>query len=406
MALDEATTSVRTLQAFLNYAEEGCIEITWSCGNTVWKKYNVDEKKLHACGVSVRSTLDRLQGELDWSRGTDKLPDGCDAVLAALAEAGAELYDALLTGMEGDKASEGTAAVFRSWLEDEPLSDPEGWHVHFVHSDYTQPILPWGLLHAPLGKDDAPFDARPMAPKAWNGFWCSMFRLSCSNESYKKKMAAAPKMEPVAEVRVVAVLETNDHYINKLIQTGKYKEDDKETVIGSNSAQVRELIQLYRSSDQFFYFSLSADPSGRGSYRMQSTELSSGDFMEEVGRALERPEALVFTFLDGDAVIRHGRGAEWVKALLDHGRAGLIAVETDITNPQLKYCGWRIARDIWLSDEPMISAIEAARDRHWPLSLLYGVYCDPSTARLDPPPEHIVELIDLYIEAAQKGEKK
>ena len=88
-----------------------------------------------------------------------------------------------------------------------------------------------------------------------------------------------------------------------------------------------------------------------------------------------------------------------MRTMLEIGRTGLIAAETDIKKDELLHFGWTLLKFILESKLPLIDAIDKARktDKFWPKSILYGVYCDPVNIYFNPPPEEEIEKADRFL---------
>lgn len=356
-----------------------------------WPGYYVSSQTIDGLGKMIREHLQALQG-VDWNlTDLNASSEAYAPILADLVGAGQSLHAAILRGVEGDELSEQRATVFRKWF-DKNVRDKSGWRIEVVHASFSKQIAPWALACAPIARDQlAAVDFQDAAALP---FWGTRFKLAVrgvSNEPEVEEDRDGSQMglACVLELGATMVMEIED----------KWDVAEKEGFrnhIRWDRAGFNELAKAYIREDIFWYVSLRADG---GSFRI-------GDqYIKPIDLDLNKPRArgpddekrVVLMLLDGDAVIRHDRGADWLKRALELGRSGLIAVEADIRNTQVRHFGWKILKYILLSKLPLLEAMSAARREFWPLGLLYGVYCSPLHVAITPPPEDRIENVDKWL---------
>ena len=394
-----------TLQANLDYQQDR-VSVTWSVLGDVEDgevdRYYISKTELIKRSRAVRDVLTKLQER-------DPDPDDPEAeyadVLRELARAGEELYNTLFDSVQDDNASQLVAAEFRDWFEDVVVGAPQEWRIQFVHSQSEQMIAPWGLVFTPLPEDSGGIDALGAEFDDYRNFWCNSFRLACGAGAGTFEKFAHPKREAM---HAICVMEWEEDEIAAQGRDLEFIEVHKE-VAPMNKDRLSELARNHDEVDQFWYFSLRATEDGSG-YHLGSEMLHSADFVRTLRKHQKSGEHLAVMLLDGDGVIRHDRGASWVQYALELGRSGLIAVETDITNPELRRFGWHlISYMIRKSDKDrtFIQSIGEMRRDFWPQSLLYGVYCDPSEVYFDPKPIDFLETVErtLNIPMLKKVER-
>lgn len=399
-------TDVRTLQMTLQHAGDR-VSVNWQTtdGSRNWDPYDVAELGLSMASEKIRRELSDLQN-LDWSDAERWQPEDAAAmygdILQRLASAGEDLYKALFTGHPREPASQEDAANFRAWFEENVLGEMENaWRIQVVHMNFARAIVPWGLAYAPtLNASKSPETLDPTYEN-YSGFWCSKFRLACrgpfANE-ISKPSACDGEM-----AQFVAVIEAEEDIVDQFSTTARREWSSEQGI--KPDYVVHEKLDLQKharsGTDMFWYVSL----------RAHGGNLTLGGQPIRVHDAMPANEKLNLMLIDGDAVIRHDRGTDWVKICLNMGESGLIAAETDITNDSMRFFGWEMLKQLVRGREPtrgtqneeaskslpLIDAMEAARRELWPRSLLYGVYCNPLHVYLDPAPHRAIETVNGFL---------
>jgi|CXWL01.1.fsa_nt_gi hypothetical protein len=401
-----ATMPTRTLRMDLRHQNDN-VEITWSVPGRpsktsvpkegepgfFWEGYFVSAGNIDRLSESIRKHLQSLQA-LDW-RVSDTGVDGDAAafgpILTRLIEDGRDLHAAVLRGIDGEPKSERRSAAFREWFEKNVLSAPPGeWRIEVVHAKYSKLIAPWGLACVPMTMD-AVAKLDPNKPEHYANFWGVRFRSAVRGITTDIKETTDERKR----VRLACVLELDQNGITHMERRSE-REGDTDGMrmhVGWDREGYQALAHRHKLYDLFWYVSLQADA---GSFMIGDDQISSADL--EINKSQSDADRVVLMMLDGDAVVRGDRGPDWVKKALDIGRSGLIAVEADVRNPQMRLFGWRILRDVLESQEPLLEAMAKARTKWWPLGLLYGIYCSPVHAAVTPPPEETIKQVDRWID--------
>lgn len=395
----------KTFACELRYADDK-ITLVWSHGERVFDRYYISADALNDRSRKIEATLSRLQA-IRWKNWKCH-PDDALPILRDLARDGAELYQAIFTGMEGKSASVRTAEEVRAYFENNLASKQPGTHrILIQHQKYKRALVPWGLTFTPLLEGQDTIEDLEFTPEHFTNFWCASFGLACTTET-RIRPEETEKSSQRGNVRVVCVLKKEES-VTRLIEEQPRMQASYDDTVAADRDMLSELIWRYPAHDQFFYFNMPRHSEKKGAFDLPRREGKRGQFdgleAEEVYtqlRKVSRPEdRLVSLVLDGDAVLRSREGAIWVEECLKFGNAGLLAAETDIDNKDLKFAGWKIVRDVWLSRDTPLKAIETARTKHWPMSLLYGLYSDPADIVIDPEPLGL-EQINYLIEGMRQ----
>lgn len=398
-------SEARTLQVKLEYLPDS-VSVMWSQldgqPDGQIERYYISKTDLIKRSRDVRDVLTELQA---CDPDTDDPHAEYAEVLRKLARAGEALYSTLFTAVESDEIGQYVAAEARSWFEEEILAEPEKHRIQFVHSQSNEMIAPWGLVFTPFQEGEGDIDALGADFDDYRNFWCNSFRLACGAGGSTFDKFDHPRREAM---HAICVMEWEDDEMDAQQRDRDLIEVHKE-VAPKSKDRISALARDHGDVDQFWYFSLRATEDGSG-YHMGGDLLHSADFKRTLRKHQKSGEHLAVMLLDGDGVIRHDRGATWVQYALELGRSGLIAVETDITNPDLRRFGWHIISYMIRKsdkDRTFIQSIAEMRRDFWPQSLLYGVYCDPSEVYFDPKPIDFLETVErsLKIPMLKKVER-
>ena len=381
---------LRTLRASLEY-DSKYVSVTWSADSPTpieFERYEIRLADLADCTSKIRQQLDRLQ---TMAPAVGQTYDQFRPILRDLANAGADLYTLLMTGIEDDELSALAAAEFRQWFEKTVNTDVHSnWRIHFIHPEHAGLIVPWGLVSTP---SNSASDEMTGAPEDLNRFWSGIHRVSCSVVTHDE---IAPDEMERSNVRLSAFMEMEKSLESQTIESIKEPQirERLERHVPETPKDAAHLAKSLKNFDQFWYFWLDANtpPDDYSESRITAEHLQT-----ELASGAERRDRIVFVMLDGDAVIRKDRGPSWLAAALKFGRSGLLAVEADIKNAELQCFGWSILRHVVGSGKPFMEAMAEARTKLWPHSLLFGIYCDPSDVYSHPPDEATIRAMDAYI---------
>lgn len=371
-----------------------------------WDGYYVSASLIDQLGETIRDHLHELQA-LDWVVSSDGVKGdvaACKATLGRLIDAGRELHAAILRGLEGDELSMKRADRFREWFVKNVLAAPPGaWRIEVIHAKYSRTIAPWALAYVPMRREEmAQLD--PRDPDQYSGFWGARFKLAVRGNTRDARDGSDTR--DGGNMRLACVLELDEYAVTHMESRRPGEAERMRDHLGWDKDGYIELAQKHIRRDLFWYLSLQAD---KGSFVIGKDAITSSDLAEN-STLQANTDRVVLMLLDGDAVIRGDRGPDWLRQALALGRSGLIAVETDIRNSQIRHFGWQILRDILISEKPLLDAMSDVRRKFWPLGLLYGIYCSPVHTAVMPPPAQTIRQVDDWINIIrsipqQKAEK-
>lgn len=375
-----------------------------------WPAYRLDDDLLRLRSKEVTQALAALINvgwtyNLGDARAVAAGQDYSDA-MRRLASAGMKLFNVLASGNEDDQKSVRIADSFRAWFFEHVADSGEGaFEIEVLYTDTPvnegtrrAEVWPWGLMFTPLSEEAfAALD--PTDPSSFNRFWCQRYALAVRSGS-QTSTGLTPRRGDNVRIRVVLEGKAYNTVETSRV-AARANSRGRAGGLGDFATQQeffalnkREYDQLQRESiyaredDVFLYISLQSqrDASERG-----------GVDAPAVKQMTKSGDKMMLILLDGDAVIRGDRGVSWLETVMQLGENGLIAVEADITNPVLKFYGWKILREVMEVREPLVQAIRKVRVANWPLGLLYGLYCNPLHVYVDPPPKNDIERIQEHM---------
>ena len=342
--------------------------------------YEVGKTSLYACGNKIREILGELQDRLEGIKS--EVGDDAKHIIRRLAYEGTEFYDIIFRGHSAAKGSQKMAQFFHEWFVEHVENAPHGtWRIQVEHLDYSAGVLPWGLIFTPPG--DKSIDELAGEPGDFDGFWCMSYFLACrgaTQQEYARSISGTQKF------KLAAIVEIDEQKVTEFFELGIVEDLDREEFSEAVVDRVHELKDLSErnpNTNKFWYISLRA--SG-GKYQLSGDEILGENYMSKEEFGIE-DGGVGMALLDGDAVIRGDRGSLWVNRILHAPATGMIAVETDVDNPKLKFAGWEILKTIIGRKDQFLMAVYQARKEYWPLGLLYGVYSNPLHIYADPPHE-------------------
>lgn len=405
-----AVAEPRTLLCRLDHTSPGWVAMSWEDSKTkkTWK-YMIDREPLRRIAKEIRgepgedATPGKLEALESLSGRFKAEGEDLSAALYALARAGAELHQAAL-GEKGRKNPITDPKPFREWFNANVLNAaPGAWRIVMIHKSLdTEVVVPWGLAFA-LREDERIEEMEPTSD-GMSGFWCMKYAASVVGANY---MPGNQQMQlKASQTKVGIVIEVGDYALDVHSHADlSYSLEDLGYVI-DNRDKLRKHAYAFRQQNNFFYVSLNAEG---GVYQLTDGPFEGGHLVRETQR-IEQGH-MVFTMLDGDCVIRGDRGKEWIEKLLMRSDRGVFAVETDVSNPQYRFFGWTFMRDALTAGDALIDGVAKARHKHWPRSLLYGLYCTPLQAAMVPPEsfqqatKFVDQIIDRHVTALKQKAK-
>jgi hypothetical protein len=346
--------------------------------------FDISRRAVKAAGREVRQRLAVLA---DLPLGTPERSPVATEAIRDLADAGVGLFEALFSPQPDDGASRIAADASRKWFNEHVAWAPSGeWVVQVVQPLRASEVVPWGLAYTPAPNQDLRSLGATFAE--CQGFWCVGLR--CAHTGATGISKERPRKIGDRDFEVAVILEHEDDRITRYVEEG--------VVSSPNVVGTRLRNQVFRRKhdipdfdeiDAFWYISLSTSAGGK--YSLDDEPLGPEDLF---GRESE----LRLFMLDGDTIADEGRDGRWLEYCLSRSHSGCIAVEVDVRSAQTRYLGWKIFAYLLHTPSKLANTMYEAREKFWPQSLMYGVYCNLDEVYIDPPPEGAVRHVDEFIE--------
>jgi hypothetical protein len=351
------------------------LKIVWTAGDLSWLPYFVDRAEIRAIGAEVRAALT----ELVIDAKTNQRIRGAE-LLRGVARAGRRLYDALFRAVEGrDHADDA-----RSWLEHRAGPDRIGFRVEDrIH-------VPWGLIYdgnvealSPVGPGDD--------PDPYEDFWCLKHWVATTYFRVEPRGLDVPL--PAESFRMLSILNQN------VFDRVRTRLRAPELAVLASLEGFRD--PIYRSGDFFtlwqklatdvgiLYFYCHADGTRLA---LGATDLITVERLREElavkGAAANKPACIVF--LNGCATAVGAAAGGFLEATGGRGFCGFIGTETRVPDVFAKRFALAFFQEFFRGGSPLFEVMDRLRHRHWPLGLLYGMYCYP-LLRVLPANRHVFD---------------
>lgn len=390
-----------------------------SFGNNVQFRWSIegDPEDQGERGVYLVSKS-RLTAIAEKLRGKPKLRDGLlneverleaagpsdelDDALRQLAAKGAELTAAALGELEPANlrsASEPFARWFRETVATAPVGS---WRLIMVHLGFPEHmhVVPWGLAF--MIRPTEHIADLPTTHDGMSGFWAVAFNVVSVGSAWDRGSLADMALED-GKVTCAAIVEVGPTVVSKFRQDRAWtKRHDQALITNKDRAVAHAKDQGQRHIFYYLYLEPEKAPAESAEFSFDEGDLALDE--STLSAAYDRLDSIAVTMIDGDCVIRGDRGAKWVAAILKDSRRGFIACETDIFSQERRAFGWTLLRHTLLAGKPLLTAFAEARRANWPRSILYGLYCNPFSIRVDPPAglDEILEVVDVIVESLAK----
>jgi hypothetical protein len=298
----------------------------------------------------------------------------CKAELFALTNAGHELYKAL----------------FREWERRDVLPQQVQGYLSRPETRYALRItledtlfIPWGLVYGSTPTD--PGDVHdPVDVRHYGGFWCLRYSPAALYNRIQARFEAeairrdaftlVPVLNREVYDGVVAQLEAEDVAALKLYDEFK------------PAYSTREPFERWQSVSQLnglLYFLCHASSSALD---LSATDrLSAAAWINNLTKDATDYRTACLVFVNGCLTATETEKSSFLEASAEHGFVGFIGTEAKVPNLFAQRFGMEFIRGFIRGGEPLFQLMERLRLAHWPLSLLYSVYCFPSLCLLPRP---------------------
>lgn len=339
------------------------LKITWGDTHTCsdFLPYSIDRDRLIRCSDNVRRCLKELVvthiSEHGVNESAQKLKD--------LAKAGSKLYDILFLGDNNERSE-----IIKSWLKDKYLESKPRIIVTVGDRIY----VPWGLI----------FDSDPeilsdkINIELFENFWCLKYLLS---SKYYRINPIIIKTK-TNSIEVIPVI--NRKAFETATRDFAKEEGDIINQLSSRwngpAYSKRDFLDRWEQSvgsDILIYFYCHAN--GTNLALSDNEMFTIDDFSLELRRkpTIEQRTNSAIVFLNGCSTAIGDSGGGFLEATASSDFCGFIGTETEVPNIFALRFGSAFLRE-WLNGAgSILHVMNIMRRKHWPLGLLYSIYCFP-----------------------------
>ena|ERR1051325_6203336 len=345
------------------------LKIKWRRELPWGKAYCIPRGMLEDYSAKAREKLEALVNESMMGQGQVK---HTGALLKELAQAGNRLYKAHFH----DPGKAGVATKIQKRLE--MLDAP-----HRISFSMGVPIhVPWGLVYD--GDPDAlSGKADDIDINQYRNFWCIKYHVASVYYTVDPEGANAPVSAASLRVHSVVNQGVLDRTAPYLKECGGPLWDWMVGRFGPPLHSQKEwLSKWHAESNQVavLYFYSHADGANIG---LGADTISANDLAQELGESGAQGAPPCLVFVNGcSTAVGHATGG-FLEATSGSRFCGFIGAEASIPDVYALRFGSAFLCELMRGERTVLEIMDAFRAQHWPLSLLYNVYCVPDM-RLQP----------------------
>ncbi len=353
--------------------QEDCLKLQWSYGETVFLPYSADKNMLERKSEQVREQLEELVLHV-----INNGASACGNYLKQLAIAGADFYNALFYSVRGS----GDPNEIKTWLEN--LNKPH----RIVFSVKPRVHLPWGLIYSG-NPAQLPDDPSHFEWSLYQDFWCHKYWLSTLYITIKP--TAVSTARSANHVEIVGV-------VNRQAHANAFQSLDADEQQILTAAQDCWSDTIFSSQDLFgkwhnisranslLYFYCHANQTNLA--LSATDEITIDDLRLKLRKPLkECRDTFSLVVLNGCATATGAPGGGFLEATANPPFCGFVGTETSVPDLFAMKFGCELLRQLFSSGEPIFRVMKSLRERHWPLSIIYSLYCY-SLLRIEPSESH------------------
>jgi hypothetical protein len=370
-------------------AVDDFFKVVWEWNGASHPSYVIRKTDLDAAAVDIRSQLGMLvRNRIEHAKASKRVADAAPGDPAALqaaeevlkAEAdqkeimqclvreGRGLHDTLFTRMAGSAADQTYVDRIRAHISG--LAGKKS--ICFMVKPRV--YIPWGLVY----EGPRPVDPDPVEPTDFPGFWCLKHRVATVYNESVSPFDFDP-MDPPATFDYLACVhkqefDASQQVLADPLYKGKHQ-DEMDLLVklgqewGSPVNTPEELVSGWRDSLGLLYLYCHASSDALG-FSVKDT-MRIRDFQNNLIKRVASPKCLVF--LNGCYTATKD---DFLTATARQGFAGYVGAETEV--PTVFAFRFGIAfQCLFALGNPVADVMDMLRVRHWPLSLLYGLYALP-----------------------------
>lgn len=301
--------------------------------------------------------------------------------LKKLAQLGNKLYQVLCSDMKGPMTPE----LMRVWLDHtrkEMLTKGDSCHINFMVPDRVH--IPWGLVYDADPDSLNIDDTTPPQIDEYGDFWGIKFNTSSVHSTIRARINPdrlpgetfylLPAINEMAYTKAYSVLSTVERSFADIF----WLETNQPL---SSGHQLKEAWKKLSNENGILYFYCHADGS---TIELSDTEsLSAEELLIVLLR--KRSPSVNLAFFNGCATAtgpdrQSGEERGFMEIMNQLGFRGYIGTEAKIPDVFALRFGFDFLFYFLHGNGCLLDAMNHLRRKHWPLSLLYTINCDPLVA--------------------------
>lgn len=344
------------------------LKIVWQVAEASFPPYSVDSDLLERKGEEVRAELYKLVEQIR-RRGIEQAGVG----LERLAEAGTLLYEALFHSHD-----ESTVEQVKSWL----TRKKKPYRIHFIVEGRIH--IPWGLVYDGDTKNlDASEEYHSI--EKYQDFWCIKHFLSTV---YFRIPPVASENIPADEFCILPLFHKGvfDRVVPSLEETERAAMEHlfaafcKSSSFNSPLFTSLNFFELWRElmlSSSLVYICCHADQTRLALDTNDTINIDDMQLKLKLKSGTDQ-ESTRFLFLNGCSTAVGNSKGGFIEATGNTGFYGFIGTECKVPDVFAVRFGIDFIISLLYTGKPIFQIMDELRRKHWPLSLIYGIYCYPS----------------------------
>ncbi len=357
------------IKEYRNYT----FQVKWYDASARFHPYTINRSLVRDTADEVRCKLYHVVKEAR-TNGINRVGE----CLRTLAKAGNDLYKALFQ-------ANAEAEIVKKWLSDLP----KPFRIHFIVESGV--YIPWGLIYdrETISTDECLDDFKI---DKYKDFWCLKYSVSALYSPQIRPTSTDGKISG-GRIQILPVFHKGVY--SEVIPDLDESEQDAIKHIFSNFYEFEEPIfskehfftywnefQDTSDTDTLIYFCCHADEI---SFALDAEDCIT---IKDLNIELDvKKNSTNFMFLNGcsTAVGKNERG--FLEATAKESFYGFIGTESKVPDVFAIRFGLDFILTFLYSGKPVYEIIGNLRRKHWPLSLIYSIYCHPLLT-ISPSPEN------------------
>ncbi|MCP4345351.1 MAG: hypothetical protein GY795_07475 [Desulfobacterales bacterium] len=369
---------MKVVNVRVSETENNRFKVIWHDSSAKFFPYNVNRRLIENKAREVREKLYQVVEEA--REGINRVGES----LRKLAHIGNDLYEALFLAkdLNLDEPEE-----VKKWLADLP----KPLRIHIILE--SEVYIPWGLIYE--GETIFTYGSQDdFNIEGYEDFWCLKYSVS---SIYSRIRPTAHVSIPAEHIKILPLFYKEIY--DDVVSTLDHSEKNAMKHIFSNFSTSEE--PLFTSREFFTHLNKSAAQNTLIYICSHadgiSIALNDADYitiddldLKLKGKKHDRKTAK-FIFLNGCSTAVGQDGGGFLEATSNNSFYGFIGTEAKIPDVFAIRFGLDFMLSFLYSGKPVFEIMDNLRRRHWPLSLIYGVYCHPLLT-ISPSPEKGIQF--------------